>query len=328
MHRRSFTWNQPHFSQRKSNCNFVLILLVGKFKGKASEIDLSLDDLVELLHSVDHHKVVDSGNAVITDQQLEALLDRTLTSQENKTSDKGTECTKSSLPVADDQSIFRVIEERDAKGNVIRDGDDSAPTTDAWHIIVDRCCEPTEGNKDSSIDMTNTMSGGDGQAGDDRVVAVELGASADQVSSSACGQNQIDSSEIRCDQFESNTDGDTKQVNSNAGTAEQSNVGGTQCDSNYHNLGLCGNSNTHHLIEEDCINNVGNSETLPTTSGFCQNDIPTVPKAVICLGEQQSSKQETMTQDCSIGLTSFESNDHTISKKSNASPIELAMSEA
>ena len=109
-----------------------VVLTPGKFKGKANDFDLSLDDLVELLHSVDHHKVVDSRDAVISDEQLEALLDRTLTCQEKK---KETESSTSSGCSAGDQSLFRVIEERDAKGNVIRE-DDSASTTDTWHIVA------------------------------------------------------------------------------------------------------------------------------------------------------------------------------------------------
>ena len=80
------------------------------------------------MHSVDHHKVVDSKDAVITDEQLEALLDRTLTSKEKK------ESSTSSHP-ADDQNVFKVIEERDTQGNVIRQDADSAPTTDTWHIV-------------------------------------------------------------------------------------------------------------------------------------------------------------------------------------------------
>ena len=109
-------------------------LTSGKFKGKANDFDLSLDDLVELLHSVDHHKVVDSRDAVISDEQLEALLDRTLTSQEK---DKDKEPSTSSCLPEEGQNLFRVIEERDAKGNVIRGGDDSAPTTDTWHIVTE-----------------------------------------------------------------------------------------------------------------------------------------------------------------------------------------------
>lgn len=107
-------------------------------------MDLSLDDLVELLHSVDHHKVVDnSGGAVISDEQLEALLDRTLTSQEkNKQKEKSDQTLK-------EQNLFRVIEERDAKGNVTRDDDDNAtPTTDNWHIV-------TESEKKSSTSEEN-----------------------------------------------------------------------------------------------------------------------------------------------------------------------------
>ena len=126
-------------------CHFFHTLQIsGKFKGKANDLDLSLDDLVELLHSVDHHKVVDnSGGAVISDEQLEALLDRTLTSQEkNKQKERSDQTSK-------EQNLFRVIEERDAKGNVTREDDDNAtPTTDNWHIV-------TESEKKSSTSEVN-----------------------------------------------------------------------------------------------------------------------------------------------------------------------------
>lgn len=114
----------------------AIVTTPGKFKGKANDYDFSLDDLVELLHSVDHHNVVDSSDAVVSDEQLEALLDRTLTSQEKKTNKENkTSTTCSSQPVGGDQSLFKVIEERDADGHVTRADADSAPTTDNWHII-------------------------------------------------------------------------------------------------------------------------------------------------------------------------------------------------
>ena len=99
------------------------------------------------MHSVDHHKVVDSKDAVITDEQLEALLDRTLTSKEKK------EVSSSSHP-ADEQNVFKVIEERDTQGNVIRQDADSAPTTDTWHIVKESEASSdtkTEGCGQSSV---------------------------------------------------------------------------------------------------------------------------------------------------------------------------------
>ena len=55
-----------------------LILPVGKFKGyNGTNTQFSLDDLMDLLHTVDHHKVVNSNDgAVFSDEALAALLDR------------------------------------------------------------------------------------------------------------------------------------------------------------------------------------------------------------------------------------------------------------
>lgn len=132
---------------------------------------MSIEDLVELLHSVDHEKVVSSKDAVISDAALEALLDRTLSK------DKPSLSSPSSLPTTDQSSfkerkdegdtltasasgstntgsstvehasIFKVIAERDSKGNLITSGDnqnedhcqeeqlpfsgDAAPSTDS-----------------------------------------------------------------------------------------------------------------------------------------------------------------------------------------------------
>ena len=161
----------------------LLVLLVycfltpGKFKGKANDFDLSLDDLVELLHSVDHHKVVDSRDAVISDEVLEALLDRTLSCQENK---KEKESSVSSCCPAGDQSLFRVIEERDADGNVTRKDDDSASTTDTWHIVgSNNTCESqttVEGDTETTANSSKSpanMDNEDSTLCDSETIATE-----------------------------------------------------------------------------------------------------------------------------------------------------------
>ena len=129
----------------------------GKFKGKANDLDISLDDLVELLQSVDHHKVVDSRDAVMSDEQLEALLDRTLTSREKD--------QKKSDQKSNERNLFKVIEERDTKGNVTRVDESSAPTTDNWHLV-------TEGEKKSASDETSEKASSSVN-GDTEMVMVE-----------------------------------------------------------------------------------------------------------------------------------------------------------
>ena len=57
--------------------------MAGKFKGyNGTNTQFSLDDLTDLLHAVDHHKVVNSDDgAVFSSEALEALLDRNFTSK-------------------------------------------------------------------------------------------------------------------------------------------------------------------------------------------------------------------------------------------------------
>ena len=76
----------------------------GKFKGySVEEQQLSLEDLVSLLHSVDHQSVVDSGDAILSDQALAALLDRRVTGE------RGGEL----------EGVFKVIHEQHSTGNTL-----------------------------------------------------------------------------------------------------------------------------------------------------------------------------------------------------------------
>ena len=88
----------------------VFHLYKGKFKGyNKSNIALSVDDLVDLLKSVDHDKIVKS-NEIISDFALEALLDRNFTHQKRPN-------------VKDDtkhDDIFKVVEEQNGSSNCVR----------------------------------------------------------------------------------------------------------------------------------------------------------------------------------------------------------------
>lgn len=88
-----------------------LFIVVGKFKGLSNDSDLSIEDLVDLLDSVDHDKVVNSGDAVISDGALSALLDRDLNLDRSSKTKKKQKSGHSDL--------FKVIAERDANGNLI-----------------------------------------------------------------------------------------------------------------------------------------------------------------------------------------------------------------
>ena len=93
-----------------------LFLFAGKFKGLSSQCDLSIDDLIDLLHSVDHEKVVNNQAAVISDEALAALLDRTMTSSNQEGSSSSGELQASAA--AHYPVNFKVIAERDSRGNL------------------------------------------------------------------------------------------------------------------------------------------------------------------------------------------------------------------
>ena len=94
-------------------------ILVGKFKGySAEEQQLSLEDLMDLLHSVDHERVVGGSDAVISDGALAALLDRSFTSKK-----VGAAATRAEAKTNRHEEVFKVLEERDIHGNVLRSVD-------------------------------------------------------------------------------------------------------------------------------------------------------------------------------------------------------------
>lgn len=88
----------------------------GKFKGYGTNREdeqLSVDDLVGLLQSVDHEKVVSSSDAVISNEALVALLDRSF-------SNKNPKVDSSAKPNEEKHvEIFKVLEERDEHGNIL-----------------------------------------------------------------------------------------------------------------------------------------------------------------------------------------------------------------
>lgn len=99
----------------------VSVCYLGKFKGYSGEDQqLSVDDLVDLLQSVDHDRVVNSKDTVISDDALRALLDRSssvMVAAEMAEEDGG---KRKDLGAPDGhETLFRVIEERDSSGKVI-----------------------------------------------------------------------------------------------------------------------------------------------------------------------------------------------------------------
>lgn len=73
-------------------------------------MQISLEALADLLNSVDHDKVVTSKDAVISDEALLALLDRSFSSSKQN-QDVGSQKVKHT-------EVFKVLEESDEKGNI------------------------------------------------------------------------------------------------------------------------------------------------------------------------------------------------------------------
>ena len=94
-------------------------LHTGKFKGYSSEDQqLSLEDLVDLLHSVDHDRVVRTSDAVISDTALKALLDRTYTPSN---SCKGGGGGGEREGEGEHYGVFKVLTESDSDhGNILK----------------------------------------------------------------------------------------------------------------------------------------------------------------------------------------------------------------
>ena len=101
----------------------MLLFCAGKFKGLSNKYDISIDDLVDLLHSVDHEKVVNQ-DAVISDNALAALLDRTLTNEDDKTGENRMEDVDPHMTMGNHGDLFKVIAERDCQGKLICPGDE------------------------------------------------------------------------------------------------------------------------------------------------------------------------------------------------------------
>ena len=119
--------------------SIIIILFIGKFKGLSSQCDISVDDLIDLLHSVDHDKVVNNQDAVISDKALAALLDRTMNNEQEGPSIKDASITEQAV-TNHYQDNFKVIAERDGRGNLIRSdivGEESVDTVDSLAIKQD-----------------------------------------------------------------------------------------------------------------------------------------------------------------------------------------------
>ena len=113
--------------------------LSGKFKGSITDSDVSLDDLVDLLQSVEHDKVVNSKDAVISDEALRALLNRNLSNNDN---DDGKVARSLEESVGDGpkhSDVFKVIEERDSSGNIRKcmQSEQAGATMDSLHITTE-----------------------------------------------------------------------------------------------------------------------------------------------------------------------------------------------
>ena len=123
--------------------------IAGKFKGKVSDNEISLDDLSELLHSVDHDKFVNSDGKVISDKALSALLDRSFAKKREESNVPDT--TKEGE--SDGQAgVYKVLEEI---GNVVCNktevADDTAANIETEEspcsVEIDTCTIPNTEEK-------------------------------------------------------------------------------------------------------------------------------------------------------------------------------------
>jgi len=134
---------------------FTFYICAGKFKGYGVENQqLSLDALVDLLSSVDHDKVVTSKDAVISDEALGALLDRSFCSKKPQDQEKENQTSKHS-------EVFKVLEVRDEKGNVIHNLDtesESQPTNDTSTQCTSTSIESSECPSAKDITTRNVES--------------------------------------------------------------------------------------------------------------------------------------------------------------------------
>lgn len=74
---------------------------------------------------MDHDKIVDSLDAVISDEALAALLDRTLQSGQNKLNGEQEQDTLKKATSVVHSEMFKILAERDSSGNVISGQDDA-----------------------------------------------------------------------------------------------------------------------------------------------------------------------------------------------------------
>lgn len=321
-----------------SSLQHLYNITAGKFKGKANDFDLSLDDLVDLLNSVDHHKVVDSRDAVITDEQLEALLDRTLTSTE-KDRKKKIFSALSGHPKGD-QHLFRVIEERDTKGNVTRESDDSAPTTDTWHIVTETegasaivtkadssganndvppCCGDSSGAKITPAAIDSTA-GDDHNQTEARTTTDTCNSQSNSPVSATSGAEQANTVSVDCSDSGASTNSTGKAqriVASNAGNVEPvSNPAET-------NLQLCESDNVLH-------GGIAVSETrgLETNSNTMYSAL--MNHAVPSIGEERLRHAETIKgMDSDDSAVTLENSSWKLSKGAPESTItHITMNEA
>ena len=85
-----------------------IYLVAGKFKGNKDTEVIDAKELRELLTSGDHHSVVSSEGLMMSDRDLEALLDRSdLKSSVTAANTKG---KRSSKQTATNSGFFRVLD--------------------------------------------------------------------------------------------------------------------------------------------------------------------------------------------------------------------------
>lgn len=132
---------------------------VGKFKGySGKEQQLSLEDLTSLLHSVDHQKVVNSNDAIISDKALEVLLDRTFVKPSGD--GNGVEMKENESitnDVREHEAIFKVINEQDTPGNTLLSINNCTTTEKINPSLTEESLTDTVRDTDTESELQKTV---------------------------------------------------------------------------------------------------------------------------------------------------------------------------
>ena len=135
-------------------------LYSGKFKGYSGEDQqLSLEDLMSLLQSVDHETVVDSNDVIISDKALDALLDRSIGTSGGGEAGEGAH--------KEMEGVFKVIHDQDSSRNSLPSINNSTTSE------VENMVSTTSEVENTATDRNGEDGGREGERGEQNGVLCE-----------------------------------------------------------------------------------------------------------------------------------------------------------